>query len=107
MLPKVRLFYEDFDNVGGPTAGGAGTYSFPPAGYCNVDNFLPIRLLVISTKPGKEERIFHLMGDSVAFSTSWYTPAGIANDWMWTPLIGPITSNSLLSWNAVAYDPAF
>ena len=62
MLPKVRLFYEDFDNVGGPTAGGAGTYSFPPAGYCAMwIIFLPIRLLVISTKPGKEEGIFHLM----------------------------------------------
>jgi hypothetical protein len=44
--------------------------------------------------------------DTAAFSTSWYTPEGTSNDWMITPLIN-LTSNALLSWNAVTYDPSY
>jgi hypothetical protein len=44
----------------------------------------------------------------VAFATSWYTPAGAANDWMWTPAIGPIPAlGSSLSWRAKNYDPVY
>lgn len=48
------------------------------------------------------------MSDSAAFSTSWYAPAGQADDWMWTPAINLTGSGpTMLSWNAVAYDPLF
>ena len=44
--------------------------------------------------------------DSAAFSTSWYSPEGTANDWMVTPLIN-LPSNTVLSWNAVTYDALY
>jgi hypothetical protein len=40
------------------------------------------------------------------FSNSYYSPVGPADDWAWTPQI-TLTSNSVLSWNAKAYDPAY
>lgn len=47
------------------------------------------------------------VADSAAFSTSWYTPAGTANDWMFTPVINNLPANTTLSWNAVAYDASY
>lgn len=41
-------------------------------------------------------------GDSAAFSTSWYSPNGAADDWMITPAI-TLTSASVLRWQAAAY----
>jgi len=43
----------------------------------------------------------------VMFSTSWYTPLGASDDWVWTPLIADLPAGSTLSWQAVSYDPAF
>lgn len=46
--------------------------------------------------------------DSVAMSTSWYAPAGAANDWMVTPAIAiPVGLNVRLTWDAIAYDGDF
>ncbi|MGL5892117.1 MAG: choice-of-anchor J domain-containing protein, partial [Bacteroidia bacterium] len=36
----------------------------------------------------------------------WTSPVGVANDWMWTPLI-TLPANCVLSWNAVTYDPGY
>lgn len=44
--------------------------------------------------------------DTVAVSTSWYDPAGAANDWMISPMIH-IDSQSILSWEAKAQDADF
>lgn len=44
--------------------------------------------------------------DYTALSTSWYSPAGAADDWMVTPKI-TIPSGAFLSWNAIAYDPSY
>ena len=108
-LRAQTLFSEDFDNIPGPTAGGPGTYVFP-SGWTmvNVDNKIPNAAVsyVNSAWERREDFSFNVV-DSAAFSTSWYAPAGAADDWMWTPVIGPLTPNSLLSWKAVAYDPAF
>lgn len=41
-----------------------------------------------------------------ATSTSWYNPVGAADDWMFTPPIA-LTSNTKLSWDAIAYDNAY
>lgn len=46
------------------------------------------------------------VGDSVAVSTSWYTPAGSANDYMITPMI-VTTANPVLEFDAKAQDPNF
>ncbi len=46
--------------------------------------------------------------DSVAISTSWYTPAGTSNDWMFTPAITlPAVGVANLTWDAIAYDAAY
>lgn len=45
--------------------------------------------------------------DTCAISTSWYTPAGTASDWMITPAISITGTNPILSWNAKAPDQGF
>ncbi len=102
------LFSEDFDNIGGPTAGGPGTYSFP-AGWVliNADGLTPnAAVTYVNDAWERREDFANDVADSAAFSTSWYAPAGTSNDWMWTPPIA-LTSNCILSWNGVAYDAAF
>ena len=44
--------------------------------------------------------------DSVAISTSWYTPAGTADDWMITPAI-TLGDDTRLSWEAFAPDATY
>lgn len=100
------IFSEDFDGVGGPTVGGAGTYTFPAGWYlCNVDNRTPnAQVAYVNEAWERREDFSFNTTDSAAFSTSYYSPAGAADDWMWTPLIGPLPANALLKWNAVTYD---
>ncbi len=47
-----------------------------------------------------------MTGDSVAASTSWYTPAGTSDDWLISPAIN-LTTNNVLSWEANAPDAAY
>ena len=103
------IFQEDFDGVGGPTSGGAGTYKFPDGWFLrNVDNRTPDGgvAYVNEAWERREDFVTNVL-DSTAFSTSWYVPAGQADDWMWTPLIGPLPPNCLLKWKAIAYDPQY
>lgn len=103
------IFQEDFDGIGGSTAGGAGTYSFP-AGWLkrNVDNRTPATSVsYVNEAWERREDFANNVNDSCAFSTSWYSPAGAADDWMWTPLIGPLPANCVLKWNAVTYDASY
>jgi hypothetical protein len=102
------IFQEDFDGVSGPTAGGAGTYSFP-AGWSlfNIDALAPNASVAYVNEAWERREDFSFnAADSAAFSTSWYTPAGTSNDWMFTPAIS-IPANTVLSWNAVTYDAAY
>lgn len=103
------IFSEDFDGIGGPTAGGAGTYTFPPGWFLrNVDNRTPAGAVAYVNEAWERREDFNFsVIDSCAFSTSWYNPVGAADDWMWTPLVGPIGANTELRWNAVAYDPMY
>lgn len=103
------IFQEDFDGIGGPTAGGAGTYSFPSGWFLrNVDNRTPAGSVSYVNEAWERREDFNFnVADSCAFSTSWYNPAGAADDWMWTPLIGPLPANCQLEWNAVTYDPSY
>jgi Secretion system C-terminal sorting domain/SusE outer membrane protein len=49
---------------------------------------------------------FDEVGDSVAVSTSWFTPPGVANDWLITPEI-IIGTGVFVQWDAKAQDPSF
>ncbi|MGN6419229.1 MAG: choice-of-anchor J domain-containing protein [Pseudobacter sp.] len=101
------VFYESFDNISGPTSGGPGTYTFP-AGWLlrNTDNrtlnssalSYPVNNAWIRRENFKDN-----VNDSCAMSCSWYSPAGAANDWMWTPAI-TIPSGMQLSWRARSMD---
>jgi hypothetical protein len=103
------IYSEDFDGIPGPTAGGAGTYTFAPGwSLRNVDNATPAANVSYVNEAWERREDFNFnVADSTAFSTSWYAPAGTSNDWMWTPLIGPIPANTVLKWNAVTYDAAY
>lgn len=104
------IFSEDFNQIPGATEGGPGTYSFPPGWTLrNVDNQTPDASLSYFSNNSwirREDHKFNV-SDSVAFSTSWYSPTGTSDDWMWTPLIGTMPANAKLTWDAVAYDPDF
>lgn len=108
-LQAQVLFYEDFDGVGGPTAGGPGTYTFPAGWFLrNVDNRTPdAQVAYVNEAWERREDFSTNILDSCAFSTSYYSPVGLANDWMWTPLIGPLPVQCVLSWEAKAMDPLY
>lgn len=119
LIPLLILFYnvsnaqvvflETFDNIAGDNTGGPGTYSFPTGWFLrNVDNSTPnAAVSYVTDSWTRREDFANNVADSCAFSTSWYTPAGISNDWMWTPAITSLPANSELTWNAVTYDAAY
>lgn len=102
------IFSEDFDGIGGPTAGGAGTYTFPSGWLLrNVDNGTPAASVSYVNEAWERREDFAFsVSDSAAFSTSWTTPAGTSNDWMWTPSF-TVQPNTVLKWNAVTYDATY
>ncbi len=115
----ATLFLEDFQTVidsstGQPVTrcsgpGGPGTYPFPTGWLLrNVDNRTPAAATnyVNNAWIVREDFQTNVL-NCVAFSNSWYSPAGTANDWMWTPAIGPLPAESTLSWRAKAYDPLY
>lgn len=54
----------------------------------------------------REDFVTPNVADSMAVSTSWYTPAGTADDWMWTPAIN-LTTNNTLTWRGLAPDQSY
>lgn len=115
----ATVFLEDFQTVidsstGQPVMrcsgpGGPGTYPFPTGWLLrNVDNRTPASSTnyVNNAWIVREDFQTNVL-NCVAFSNSWYSPAGAANDWMWTPAIGPLPAQSSLSWRAKAYDPMY
>ncbi|MDQ3109192.1 MAG: choice-of-anchor J domain-containing protein, partial [Bacteroidota bacterium] len=108
-LSAQILYSEDFDNIPGPTAGGVGTYVMAPGMLLrNVDNRTPdAQVSYVNEAWERREDFGQNVVDSCAFSNSYYSPVGAANDFMWTPVIGPITANTELSWNAKTYDPSY
>ncbi|WP_341901580.1 choice-of-anchor J domain-containing protein [Fluviicola taffensis] len=101
-------YLEDFDGVGGPTAGGAGTYTFAPGFLLrNVDNRTPdAQVAYVNEAWERREDFAQNVSDSVAFSTSFYSPTGAADDFMWTPAL-TILPNTTLFWNGKAYDATY
>lgn len=113
------LFYQGFDISAqmppvagcntGDFPGGAGTYPFP-AGWLlrNVDNRTPNGAVSYVNEAWEVREDFGQdVTNCVAFSTSWYTPAGQADDWMWTPAIVLPAGTTTLTWRARAYDPSY
>lgn len=89
---------------------GAGTYPFPDGWLLrNVDNRTPAPAVSYVNEAWEVREDFASdVNNCVAFSTSWYSPAGAADDWMWTPRIDiPVSGTTLLSWRAKAYDPSY
>ena len=101
-------YLEDFDGIPGPTAGGAGTYTFAPGFLLrNVDNRTPdAQVAYVNEAWERREDFGGNVADSAAFSTSYYSPVGAADDFMWTPM-QTIQPNTTLFWNAKAYDPLY
>ena len=89
--------------------GGPGTYPFP-AGWLlrNVDNRTPdTSVSYVNAAWIVREDFGTDVTNCVAFSTSYYAPAGQADDWMWTPAIVLPAGTSILSWRARTYDAAY
>ena len=97
--PYIPLFTESFD--------GIDKNGFPNGWFLrNVDNLMPFGL--ISDYNINDAWVRTAYGsDSVVVSTSFYDPAGQADDWMWTPLIQGITANTKLKWKAIANNEYF
>jgi hypothetical protein len=112
------VYYQSF-NIGLPTSppgcntgdypGGAGTYPFPSDWLrFNVDNKTPAANVAYVNNAWivREDFSFDVT-QCVAFSTSWYSPAGQADDWMWSPAIAIPAGGGALSWRAVTYDASY
>ncbi len=109
------LYYQTF-NIGLETSppgcnindysGGPGTYPFPADWLrFNVDGKTPASSVsYVNNAWIAREDFGRDVSQCAAFSTSWYVPAGQANDWMWSPAIAIPAGGASLGWRAVAYD---
>ncbi|MBA8888621.1 hypothetical protein FHW12_002854 [Dokdonella fugitiva] len=88
--------------------GGAGTYPYPSDWLLfNVDGRTPAGAVAYVNDAWEVREDFgHDVTQCAAFSTSWYSPAGQADDWTWSPAVA-LTGGATLSWRAIAYDPDY
>jgi len=91
------LFEDDFDGSGPGLVGWTLN---------NVDGLTPDANVAQFTDAWIQADDPDNVGDMVAQSTSWYAPAGTADDWMITPAI-TLTGNSVLTWDEEAQDDIF
>lgn len=95
---KAQIFFQEHFTTGMP-----GTFTL-----YNVDNLTPATAVNYVNQAWIVREDFITPSDSCAFSTSWYTPAGTANDWMVTPaIVLPATGNVTLSWEGMSPDPSY
>lgn len=89
--------------------GGPGTYLFPVGWLLrNVDNRTPAASVAYVNEAWEVREDFALdVTNCVAFATSWYSPAGAANDFMWSPAIAIPAGGASLSWRARSYDALY
>ena len=101
-LPAQAVFSENFRSPsvtgveggapcqGGAGSGGPGTFLFPPGWLLrNVDNRTPDGTVAYVNDAWEVRDEFpSQLNNCVAFSTSFYSPNGQADDFMWSP---PIT----------------
>ena len=110
MTQAQTVYSEDFTDASGPcNAVQPGTYPFPSDWLLrNVDNLTPNSAVSYVNAAWRVREDFTSdVTNCVAISTSWYTPAGTSNDWMWTPLINIPAVGAGLSWRARAPDSMF
>jgi Outer membrane protein Omp28/Secretion system C-terminal sorting domain/Cleaved Adhesin Domain len=104
------VFSENFDAVPLTPASGTGTGSIP-AGWVqyNVDAKTPVTSRnFMGTNAWVVRSTSAAPTNKWATSCSWYTPAGIANDWMVTPSIAiPATGTVVLQFDVKANDPTY
>lgn len=72
-----------------------------------VDNDGLIPAPNVSGYPNAWNLSSNLSETQAAISNSWYSPPGVADDWMITPVITGTTGKTLLRWTAKAQDPQF
>jgi hypothetical protein len=107
------VFNETFTDPAGPCT-QATAASFFPTGWTrfNVDALTPHANVAYVTNSWVVREDFAPLQagfpttECVAFSTSWYVPAGTSNDFMCTPQIA-VGALSELRWRAGNYDPAY
>jgi hypothetical protein len=100
------LLSESFTPPGNDCIGDLTTF---PAGWTrhNVDNRTPnANVSYVNQAWTVREDFGDITSNCVPFSTSWYTPAGAANDFMCTPAVA-LTAQTVLTWRARAYDVAY
>lgn len=87
---------------GGAGSGGPGTYVFPTGWLLrNVDNRVPDATVAYINDAWEIRDEFPTqINNCVAFSTSFFSPNGQANDFMWSPSITVPASGGLLSWQS-------
>jgi hypothetical protein len=111
------VYYQPF-NIGvaqppgchiGEFPDGAGTYPFPSDWLLfNVDGRTPATAVAYVNQAWEVREDFSYDATNcAAFSTSWYSPAGAADDWMWSPAVSVPADGANLQWSAIAYDPAY
>ena len=106
--PSVQ-YSENFDSV---CAAGSPTQPYaPPAGFTvhNVDGRTPAANVAYVTSAWvvREDFIVGPTTNCAMFSTSWYSPAGAADDWAVLPVQVTPTANTKLSWEGFAPDAAY
>ncbi|WP_322550517.1 T9SS-dependent choice-of-anchor J family protein [Flavobacterium psychraquaticum] len=92
------IFFEDFEGTGGTFPTGWTLF--------NVDGLTPSASVSYMTNAWIVRAHPNNAANIMATSTSWYTPAGVSNDWMMSPPI-TLANNSVLSWDAYSPDVAF
>ena len=92
------IFFEDFEGTGGTFPTGWTLF--------NVDGLTPNASVSYMTNAWIVRADPNNAANIMATSTSWYTPAGVSNDWMMSPPI-TLTNNNVLSWDAYSPDAAF
>lgn len=93
-------FNEDFN----ATADGA-----LPTGWkaFNMDGLTPNSGVSWATNAWGCQTSTQILPTKAAWSTSWYTPAGTSNDWMFTPAILVPASNAYLRYTVSSYDATY
>lgn len=89
--------------------GGPGTYPFPTGWLLrNVDARTPdASVAYVNDAWEVRDEFPSVLNNCVAFSTSFYSPNGAADDFMWTRAIDVPASGGVLAWRARAYDGNF
>ncbi|WP_291116345.1 T9SS-dependent choice-of-anchor J family protein [Flavobacterium sp. UBA6135] len=96
MLSSSQVFQSGFETVNGPLSQWT---------LYNQDNLVPnasVNFVNAAWVQTPEE-----FDNNIAMSNSYYTPAGIANDWMVSPQISIPAGTSTLYWHARAYDATY